>query len=250
MSLPDLTTALGSNLRSLHLAIADRLGQTFGAEQVRAHSAEVTPSTVVQYSQGKWAVWVVLGSADGVKDTGPGELRMKVRWGVFIVAHALHEVPDELEPERTRSVPAVEVAETMANIVVRLAHQTKWGIVEANGVPGDTISARNLGVGLKTTKDFVEQEDIGLWVVWGSNEIDMGAGILPGDIQLPPLEAMLGDIHGICEPDVDSKIPFNLEFSGLRRLWQWVTGKLFGPPAWAHEMAVVINTATRDLAHG
>lgn len=249
MALPDLTTALTSQLRSLHLAIVAQLGETFGEQAVKAHSAEVTPETVKRFSQGKYAIWTVIGSADGLETSLATELRMDVRWGVFIVAQPIHEVPDPDEPNRKRAVPAVEVAETIANLVVRLANQNKWGIDGCDFCPAASLAIRNLGVGIKSTQEFVEREDLGLFVVWGTNALAMGKGILAGDEQLPALQALIGPIVDQAkdeeQPQIEVKVDLTF-MSLLARARAAVRRWLFGP-SWHEQAAALINAATREM---
>lgn len=247
MSLPDLSTVLTSNLRSLHLAITDHLGQTFGMDHVKAHSAEVTPDTVRRFAQGKFAVWAVVAAGDGIGDSPESQLRMAVRWGIFIVAQALHEVPDELQPDRKQTTPAVQVAETIANIVLRLAHRTKWGLEIASQTASTSLSFRNLGAGNSAAQSMVEEEDIGLFVVWGTTELDMGTNMLPADLQLPPMEAWAGPIKDLCKPDEQPEVETQVTFTGLvRSALAAVSRWLFGP-SWHEVAADSINRATREL---
>jgi hypothetical protein len=249
MALPDVTTALSSRLRSLHLAIVRDLGKTFQDDHVRAHSAEVTPDTVKRFIQGKYALWAVVASADGLEESLSTELRMGVRWGVFVIAGALHEVPDpENDPTRKREVPAVQVAETLANLVARLANQRNWGVEGCDGCRADSIAIRNLGVGIKSTQGFVEREDIGLFVVWGTNDLAMGPGIAPGDEQLPQLGAMIGSIVDHSKENERPEIEVNLteEFVGLvGRAWAWIR-RWFGP-SWHEQAAAAINAEMREM---
>jgi hypothetical protein len=247
----DVTTVLTSKLRSLHLAIVSSLSTTFGADYVKAHSAEVTPGTVKRFIQGKFAIWAVVASADGLEESTPAELRMGVRWGIFVIADSLHEVPDAGQPTKKRTVPAVEVAETIANLVARLANQTTWGLAGCEFCPAASISIRNLGVGIKSTQEFVEREDLGLFVVWGTNNLDMGIGLLPGAQQLPPLGALIGPLIDHLKPIERPKIEVNLgdEFVALvLRGWAVLRRWMFGP-SWHERAAAVINAATREILH-
>lgn len=245
----DITKALESPLRSLHDGIVQRLSMKFGEEQVRTHSAAVSADTIARFSQGKFATWPVIGGAEGLAESPPNAIRMRVRWGIFVIAQTMHEVPDELLPEQTRSVPAVSVAETISNIVAQLAVNTRWGLPndKCNFVPPSSLSIRNLGVGIKTAGDLAETEDMGLFVVWGENELDIGEMILPGDDPLPLWQLISGPIRdhakSVERPEIQVKAP--LARAGkwlaewLRRLWRRPDWR----PAWQHQAAAVINAA-------
>jgi hypothetical protein len=254
MGLPDITTALESPLRTFHEAMTAQLGLSFAPDIVKAHSAEVTPGTVQRYVNNKAAVWPVIASADGIEDSPPTNLRMDVRWGVFIVAAPLHEVPDDQDPDRKVTVPAVMVAETLANHVVRLAYESTWGLTEGvnRPLPG-SLTIRNLGVGVKQAQEFVEREDLGLFVVWGTHAVDMGSSMLPGDEQLPGLDVLTGKIKELCQPDVQPEIDFNLpqQFSALvGRAKAWLEGVLAPRPDWPVLAARAINDEMhKELAH-
>lgn len=244
----DITTALSSPLRSLHDGIVLHLAQKFGEDQVRTHSAAVSADTVARFSQGKFAVWPVIGGAEGLAESQPDALRMRVRWGIFVIAQTMHEVPDAQTPDATRGVPAVSVAETISNIVAQLAVNTRWGLQngECGFVPASSLSIRNLGVGIKSAGDLSETEDLGLFVVWGENELDLGKMILPGDDPLPLWQFISGPIRDHAKPVERPEIPLKAPLarvgecltSWLRRWWP--------RPAWQQRTASVINAAMRE----
>ncbi|GEM_PF-4288391 len=245
----DIKDNLESPLRRLHEAIDSHLRATFGDIAVRSHSGQIDADTIRRYSQGAVALWPVIASARGSSESTPSELKVKVRWGIFIVASAMH-VPMEGSESKMQPVSAVNVAESLANWVAQIAFNSRWGLQnsECTYTNADDLEILNPGVGLKRTKDFLEGEDLGFFIVWGTNTLTLGKRLLPGNEQLPLLEFMVGQIQddgpGEELADIPIKDKLGDAFSAFARaavgVWSRFRRWVFGPDR-AEAMAALVN---------
>lgn len=182
------TSLLESPLRSLEEGIVDALKLTFEGATVLAHTGEIDQDSVKRLSLAKLGLLATIALGHGSTSAPASNLRVDVTWGIFIVASA--------RTVGAVSVPAVKVGCSITNYVLQLAYQCKWGLGSAINpcLPGD-LRFSNLGVGLKSTKDYVEKEGLSLWVVWGRQQLDLGENITTGGVVLPPLNLIDGLIQ-------------------------------------------------------
>jgi hypothetical protein len=186
--MPYDTSLLQSSLRSLEEGIVASLKTTFEGADVRAHTGEVDADSVRRLSLAKLGLLATVAMGIGSTSSPVDVLRMDVTWGIFIVASP--RVVDGA------MIPAISVGASFTDYVLRLAYQAKWGLGNAISPckPGD-IRFSNLGVGLKATKDFAENEKIALFVVWGRQQLELGQNIPDGGVELPPFEIIEGVIQ-------------------------------------------------------
>lgn len=246
---------LTSPIRQLHDAMAARLAQTFPNNIVRAHATKVDAETIRTHSVGQVAIWPVIADATGMSESD-ANLVVDVTWGIFIAAGPLTTKSGTVHTP----VPAYSVVEHLAALVARQAFRTNWGVDKAivGRVPPTSIKVQNLGVaGVKANKSISEGENLGLYVVWGCNQVCLGPQLAPGDPTFDKLKVIYGDIvddgPGSEAPSIKVRAVINTAFSALPRgLWgalvggwrkarRWVLG-----PSWAEQAADIINS---EIAH-
>lgn len=240
-------------LRVFHEAMVAKLRLTFGERVVEPHAVEVDAETIRKYSRGGLAVWSVVAACEGLEESETYQLRMDCRWAIFVVAGSW-TVAGESSPTAKRVIPATYVAESAANWVVRLAHRTRWGLSSGvSEVEATDLKIHNLGVGMKANAKVAQSEHLGLFVVWGSQELDMGANIPPGVEEFPLAELIAGTIEdqvNVDKPEIKTEENLS-EFSvvGARLRAMWVAVKCWfrrrRGPDWAELAAAKMNEFVR-----
>lgn len=183
-------------LREFHEALVGQLTATFPEAQVRKHAGEVDVETVRRHALRRVNLWATVASGEGTDDASDTELRMLVEWAVFVIAGAGFEhVEDEQGKARKRRASPVEVAEAYTEEVLRLAYDNDWSLEGCSKARRTDLRFSNLGVALKTTAHGVDKADLGLFVVWGRQELEIGENILPGHAKLPPFSGYDGDFE-------------------------------------------------------
>lgn len=231
--------ALQTPLRRMHEAMVTELRKTFGDRAVKPHAIEVDPETIRQHSSGPLALWAVIAAAEGTASSDNSQLRMDVRWAIFIVAQSWRSAGQSSPTARANHDPTY-VAEAAANWVVRQAYRTRWSIQSGiTEVKATDLKIHNLGIGAKTTAKQALTEHLSLFCVWGCQELDMGFTIAAGNEQFPDLESIAATIEDQTNPDkpsikyLESDFTFAALSESVRAWWHGFRARLrrrlFGP---------------------
>lgn len=245
-----------TRLRIFHEAMVEQLRKHFGDRVVEPHSAEVDAETLRRYAKGGLSVWPVIAAAAGTSESSMTELQVDVRWAIFVVVGSWR-VAGTKSATAKKSICAAYVADSAVTWISRLVHRTRWGIAEGwvQEVQATDIRVHNLGVGLKSDAKYAEAESLGLFVVWGSQPIDLGPNVGPGDEQLPLVELILGGLEDQIDPDKPSiPVQVDLTFSAARGWWSrlWSRWRRWWFGADVAELAAARMNAfvRRELANG
>lgn len=240
-------------LRVFHEAMVVKLRLTFGDRVVEPHAVEVDAETIRKYSRGGLAVWSVIAACEGLDDSETYQLRMDVRWAIFIVAGSWR-VDGESSATAKKDIQATYVAESAANWAARLAYRSRWGLSSGvSEVKASDIKIHNLGVGMKANAKMAQSEHLGLFVVWGCQELDMGATIAPGDEEFPLANILTATIEDQTHPDkpsITTQVDLTDERVALAPVGLWARFKNWtrrpkGRVDWAELAAARVNEFTR-----
>lgn len=183
-------------LREFHEALHGQLAATFPTAEVRKHAGEVDVDTVRRHAMRRVNLWATVAHGTGTDDASDTRLRMLVEWAVFVIVGSALELVEDLEGQpRQRRAEPVEVAAFYAEQVLRLAHDNDWALEGCSKARKTDLRFSNLGVGLKPTARGVDKSDLGLFVVWGRQELELGHNILPGKVELGPFAGFDGEIE-------------------------------------------------------
>lgn len=180
-------------LRELHQAVLEGLRTTFPGVLVHEHGGEVDVDTIRRLALGKVNMLVTLASSE-VAESLPSEVRSRVHLGVFVIAGAVDVEPDAT-PSRTPTGIAAKYVERLQALLVL---QT-WDLEGVEPIESKTIVANNLGVGIKSNRESLETNRLGLWVVWWEQVVGFGEPLELGKATLPDVEFVEGVIEDVVD---------------------------------------------------